>query len=68
MAIIFVNYCINTPSKRFKCLQNKFFGHFIYFLLNTILQPTNDWMGNCLGLFFLKRPRSVIKGLDGSQK
>ena len=30
----FFNYCINTPPKRFAWFQNKFFRHFIPFLLN----------------------------------
>ena len=29
MAVNFLKYCINTPLKRFACLQNKFFGYFI---------------------------------------
>ena len=50
-AIIFFNYCITTPSKRFCMLQNKFFRHFISFLFNSNLKRTNIWMGSCISLF-----------------
>ena len=52
MAKIFFDYCINTPSKRFACLQNKFIRHFIPFLLNSSLKQTNIWMGSCICLVF----------------
>ena len=41
MAVIFCNYCINTPSKRFEYLQNNFFEHFIPFLL--LSEPIFGW-------------------------
>ena len=52
MAAIFFNYYINTPSKRFACLQNKSFKHFIPLLLNSSLKQTNIWMGSWIYFVF----------------
>ena len=38
MVTIFVEYSINKLWKRFACLQNKLFRHFIPFLLNNSLK------------------------------
>ena len=57
----FFNYCINMPSKRFACLQNRFFGYLIPFLLNSSFKRTNIWIGSCICFVFLSIPYSVIK-------
>ena len=59
----FFNYYINTPVKRFACLQNKFFTHFITFLLNSSFEQTNIWMGSYICFVFLNTLHSVIKGV-----
>ena len=55
-AIFFFNFYINTPTKRFACLQNKFFRHFYPFLLSSSLKRTNIWMGSCLCFAFKNAP------------
>ena len=52
MATIFLGYFIKMSLKQLKCLQNKFFRHFIPFLLNTSLKRTNIWMGSCICFVF----------------
>ena len=43
-AIFFFNYCFNMPSKRFSCVQNKFFRHFIPFFLKALVsKPIFRW-------------------------
>ena len=44
MATNFFNYSLNTSSKGFACLKNKFFRHFTGFLLNSSLKLANIWM------------------------
>ena len=44
MATIFFNDCINTPSKRYECLQNKFFRYLFPFLLKSSLNRNNIWL------------------------
>ena len=61
MVAIFFNYCINTPSKWFACLPNKFFRHFIPFLFNSSLEQTNIWMGSCSCFVLWNVPYTVIK-------
>ena len=63
MVAISISYCINTPSKRFAYLKNKFFRHFIPFLPNSSLKQTNIWMGSYICFVFLNAPCTVINGV-----
>ena len=36
------------PLKQSACFHNKFFRHFIPFLLNSSLKQTNIWIGSCI--------------------
>ena len=68
----FFSYCISTTSKRFACLQNKIFKHFIPFLLNSSIKATNIWTGSCICLFFktlhIALSRELRFGLDGGHE
>ena len=62
MSAFFFKYFNNMP-KRFACLQNKFFRHFIPFLFNSNLKQTNIRIGNCTYFTFKSAPYSVTKGV-----
>ena len=55
MADVFFSYWINMPLKRFACLQNNFFKHYIPFLFYSSVKRTNISIGSSV-CFFLKFP------------
>ena len=58
MAPSVFNYCINTPSKRFTCLQ-KLFRHSIPFLLNRNPKRTNSWVERLITVLTVSRELSI---------
>ena len=60
-AIFFFNLWINTPSKQFAWLENKFFKYFLPFFLNSYLKRTYIYMGCFIYFVFSNIPSSVIK-------